>query len=147
MPESLSGSIPAAFRSIASISAVLLVHPLEDRPSRGLEVKPGDKPISQGMRERLNGFSAVLGVASKNPHGWRVGVEVELLGGQGPQFLPSESGPGRQGVRHGAVRAGHPLDERVGRGCFHQPGGFLGSQGASDMASDGLTTTTNGQEE
>ncbi|MGZ3385795.1 MAG: PEP-CTERM sorting domain-containing protein [Isosphaeraceae bacterium] len=37
-----------------------LGHPLEDRPSRGFEVKPGDKPISQGMRERLNGFSAVI---------------------------------------------------------------------------------------
>src|SRR5271157_6417208 len=126
-PLSVSGSIPAAIRSIASISAVRFSHPLEDRPSRGFEGHPGGKLIGQGMRERLEGFPAVLGVAGKNPHGWRVRVEVEPLGCQGPQFLPSESGPGRQGVQHGAVRAGYPLDERVGRGCFHQPGGFLGS--------------------
>jgi hypothetical protein len=90
----------------------------------------------------LHTLTAPFRVGGLDRHSWRVGIEGERLGGQGPQFVRSEPGPHSQLIEHDAIRTGQLVNDGAFPGGLDEFDRFIGGQGPSNPAAVGIGVLT-----
>jgi hypothetical protein len=99
--------------------------PLEDGLVSGSRGQPGAKIFGKGLRDRLDGFAAVLGIGAQTGYRRRFGFQGKPRCSEAAKLIGPESGPERQGIQHRPIRAAEPAGVLTDLGSVDQPRGFV----------------------